>query len=120
VQFVLKRDRQALFRFAPLQGEFAARALRRHGIDTADLNTVYLVVSPETPAEQLLERSRAILFVLQRLGIGWRMLAAVGRLLPRSVADWFYGQVARRRYRVFGRYDTCPLPSLALRARFLE
>jgi predicted DCC family thiol-disulfide oxidoreductase YuxK len=120
VQFVLKRDRRNQFRFAPLQGGFAARALARHGKDPADLDTVYVVVSPEQPDEQLLPRSQAIIYILRRLRRAWPLLAFLGRILPRSLADWLYGQVARRRYRIFGKYDACPLPSSETRARFLE
>jgi len=119
VRFVLKRDRRRLFRFAPLQGETAARTLARHGKDPADLDTVYLVVAPGTPEERLLPRSQAVIYVLRSLGRGWGVLAWFGRLLPPSFADWLYGQVARRRYRVFGRYQACPLPKPETRAKFL-
>ena len=120
VQFVLKRDRRQLFRFAPLQGELAARVLRRHGKDPADLDTVYVVVAPDTPDERLLPRSGAVLFILRNLGLGWRLLALLGRIAPRFLADWLYGQVAQRRYRIFGKYESCPLPSPETRARFID
>jgi len=120
VQFVLKRDRRQIFQFAPLQGLFSARVLRRHGADPSDLDTVYVVLAPNTPEENLFARSRAVLFILQQIGRGWGVLAAVGRLMPKRLADWLYGQVARRRYRIFGRYDACLLPSPETRARFLE
>jgi predicted DCC family thiol-disulfide oxidoreductase YuxK len=119
VQFVLKRDRRKQFRFAPLQGELAARVLHRHGKNPADLDTVYVIVSPEQPEERLLPRSAAVIYVLRMLGRGWGLLALIGRLLPQFFTDWLYRQVARRRYRIFGRYDSCPLPSAETRARFL-
>ena len=124
VQFVLQRDRRGLFRFAPLQGEFAAGVRARHGENPADLDTVYVVLPAEgrtaAAPETLLRRSQAVLYILRQLGAGWRALALVGRLLPHSLADWLYGQVARRRYRIFGRYDACLLPAPEVRARFLD
>jgi predicted DCC family thiol-disulfide oxidoreductase YuxK len=50
----------------------------------------------------------------------WRVAGALLLVVPRTVRDWGYGVVARNRYRVFGRYDVCPLPSEATRDRFLD
>src|SRR6202040_495149 len=44
VQFVLKRDRAAIFRFASLQSPLASRILAGHGKDASDLDTVYVVL----------------------------------------------------------------------------
>jgi predicted DCC family thiol-disulfide oxidoreductase YuxK len=118
-QFILRRDRNATFQFAPLQRPLAARILARHGANPADLDSVYVVLSYNQPDESLLARSDAILFVLKQL----RVCHLAGRLvalLPRSLRDRAYGVVARNRYRVFGRYDSCPIPSPAVRGRFLD
>jgi predicted DCC family thiol-disulfide oxidoreductase YuxK len=48
------------------------------------------------------------------------MMGHLLRLVPRPLRDWGYGVVARNRYRVFGRYDTCPLPTEDTRSRFLD
>ena len=51
VQFVLRRDRRARFRFAALQSDLAAETLRRFGKSAADLDTVYVLTnSAEKPA----------------------------------------------------------------------
>jgi predicted DCC family thiol-disulfide oxidoreductase YuxK len=128
VQFILKRDAAGVFRFAPLQSRLAERVLARHGVQTADLDTVYVVVNPdldgkddeERDEEFLLMRSDAVLFVMGKLGGICSSGAWIPRVLPRAVRNWGYGLVARHRYRVFGRYDTCPLPSEATRGRFLD
>jgi predicted DCC family thiol-disulfide oxidoreductase YuxK len=116
VRFVLRRDRAGRFRFATLQSDYAAAALARHGRDAADLDSVCLVVDPGGPGEQVLARSDAVLAVLHGLGGAWR-LAAIGRWLPRRWRDAAYDALARRRYRWFGRFDQCPIPSPQLRAR---
>ncbi len=92
--------------------------LRRHNRDPHDLDTVYVVVEYDQPAERLLARSDAILFLLKHLGGIWK-LAAVGRILPRTIRDGIYGLVARNRYRVFGKSEACMLPSPESRAKFL-
>jgi predicted DCC family thiol-disulfide oxidoreductase YuxK len=120
VQFILRRDPNAIFRFAALQSHFAAEILTRHGANPTDLDAMYAVISPNQPDECLLARSDAIVFILKQLGGVWRPLAAVLQLIPRVVRDAAYRLVARTRYCVFGRYDSCPVPSEDTRFRFLD
>ncbi|HEX4485222.1 MAG TPA: DCC1-like thiol-disulfide oxidoreductase family protein [Terriglobales bacterium] len=120
VQFILKRDRHDVFRFASLQSEFAARVLSKHGINPETLDTVYLVLHQGDPTERLLSRSDAGLAVMLLLGGIWRAMASVGSILPRFFRDFLYNLIARNRYRIFGKYDTCPLPTSEQRAKFLD
>jgi predicted DCC family thiol-disulfide oxidoreductase YuxK len=120
VQFILRRDRNAIFRFASLQSDLAARILTRHGADPSDLDTVRVVVNPDLPDEYLLSRSDAVLFVLNQLGGLWRPTTSVLQLLPKSLRDAAYKTVARHRYRIFGRSETCILPNHHDRSRFLD
>ncbi len=134
VQFVLRRDPGGAFRFASLQSPLAGGILARHGADAADLDTVYVVVDCDQPDEQLLPRSDAVIFILGHLGGAavptpatptsgssfWRAAGLLLQLVPRLVRDWGYRAVARTRYRIFGRYDACPMPSEDTRWRFLD
>jgi predicted DCC family thiol-disulfide oxidoreductase YuxK len=119
-QFVLRRDPDTIFRFASLQSPFAARILSHHGADPQDLDTVYVVVNFELPDEHLLPRSEAVIFVLKRLGGIWKLLGLFLQLLPTPLRDAAYRVVARNRYRIFGRFETCMLPSGEHRNRFLD
>ncbi len=119
-QFILRRDPDAIFRFASLQSPFAARTLSRHGANLHDLDTVYVVVNHELPDECLLPRSDAIIFVLKQLGGIWKPLGFLFQLLPTPLRDAAYRLVARNRYRIFGRFETCILPSPEHRNRFLD
>lgn len=119
VQFVLKRDRRDRFCFASLQSDFAATILARHGINPQSLDTVYLVQDPGQPDERLLARNEAVREVLNALGPFSRLWAAFLGLLPQTLRDWQYNLVARNRYRLFGKYETCPLPQPADRHKFL-
>ena len=120
VQFILRRDTAGIFRFASLQSPLAQRLLARHGADAHDLDTVYVVVNSDAPGESLLARSEAVAFVLSQLGGMWRAAAVVLKLLPRLLRDFGYDVVARRRYRMFGRSETCILPAPENRDRFLD
>ena len=120
VQFVLRSDPDGIFRFASLQSPFAARILARHGANAADLDTVYLILNHNEPAESLLARSDAVLFILQQIGGTWRTTELLLRAIPRPIREWAYRLVAQNRYRIFGRYDSCPLPTEDTRTRFLD
>jgi predicted DCC family thiol-disulfide oxidoreductase YuxK len=124
VRRTLRRDRDALFRFAPLQGTLARTILARHGVAlppaaSSDPGTIYLVLDYGAAGERLLARSDAVAFIVRYLP-GFSLPAVFFRLLPRFLRDALYNFVARHRYRFFGRYDTCPLPRPEERARFLE
>jgi predicted DCC family thiol-disulfide oxidoreductase YuxK len=133
VQFTLRHDRKAVFRFANLQSSLAARFLTRHHRDPTVLETVYVVVNPvmanrgsapsnlsDSDSELLLSRSEAVIFILNELGGVWRTVGSLVRLMPRFIRDFGYNFVARHRYRIFGRHDACPLPSPQDRHRFLD
>ena len=118
-QFLLKHDSHDRLRFASLQSEFATTLLKRHGLDASDLDTVYVVLNHDERDEQILKRSDAILHLGRELGGIWR-IAAWARILPRSLRDLIYKLVARNRYRVFGKYETCMLPEPQDRKKFLD
>jgi len=112
VDWIIRRDRHAIFRFAPFQGETARERL---GIDTgADLNTI--VLFDEHGQHR---RSVAVVAILLRLGGFWRVCGALLWIVPRPIRNWGYTVIARNRYRWFGRHVTCRLPTPAERARFL-
>ena len=117
VQFILARDPAGVIKFAPLQGEFARQVLKEHPSlrDVDSLILVEAIDEPHTPTV----RSDAILAIADYLGWPWRA-AGILRIVPAVVRDWAYDLFARHRYRLFGRYDACPLPSPAVRARFID
>jgi predicted DCC family thiol-disulfide oxidoreductase YuxK len=120
VQFILRRDRDAIFQFASLQSPFAGRILARHGADPADLDTVYVVLNHDLPDEHLLSRSDAVVFILKQLGDPGRAPAFLLQILPKFLRDWVYNGIARYRYRIFGRSEVCTLSSDADHIRFLD
>ena len=118
VDFLLRADRRGRLRFATLQGPTAARLLAQadHNLD---LETVLYARHPAGARPDLLDRSNAILAILEDLGGPWRAAAAL-RLVPRPLRDAVYRFVAARRYRWFGKRDACRVPTPAERDRFLD
>jgi predicted DCC family thiol-disulfide oxidoreductase YuxK len=119
VQFVLKRDHHDRFRFAALQTDFARVLLQRHGCNPNDLDTFYLALEYGEPNERLLSRNDAAAAVLEELGGIWSVWGRLIKFFPRRIRDWQYNLIARNRYRLFGRYESCPIPDANVRHKFL-
>jgi len=112
VRFVIRNDRHRLFRFVAIQSETGRRLADRYGIDPD---------APETNAVimdgRIFFKSDAALQVLARLP-STRALALV-RAVPPTLRDLAYDRIARNRYRIFGRTETCMVPDMDDRGRFL-
>jgi predicted DCC family thiol-disulfide oxidoreductase YuxK len=119
VSFVLKHDTKAQFRFASLQSARGQSLVWRYKRSTQDLDTVYVVTNYDAGPTEMLERARAGLFVLKALGGPWRWAGILG-FLPNALLDFGYDCIARYRYRIFGKYDRCMLPSAEHRERFID
>jgi predicted DCC family thiol-disulfide oxidoreductase YuxK len=122
VQWLLKRDKFDRFRFAPQQSELARDVLLRHGIDQKAMysdNSVYLVEGLNSRQERLFVRSDVTVHSLLPLGSVWKVVGRCVQIVPRFLRDACYRLVARNRLRLAGRYEVCPLPTAAQRAKFL-
>ncbi len=118
VRLVLRFDRRRTMRFAALQGDFAQNTLQRHA-QLRGVDSLIVVENAGTGQERVHVRSEAVLFIARYLGGAWKA-ATLMRILPRGLRDGAYDLFARHRYRIFGRFDTCPLPAPDVRARFLD
>ncbi len=114
VQFLLRHDHKQALKFASIQGVGGRRLLAEAGLEVDGLQTLLLVDGDRT-----WQHTAAIFRVLHALGWPWR-LAWIAWLVPCLVRDPLYRLVARNRYRVFGRTETCVLPPSSYRARFLD
>jgi predicted DCC family thiol-disulfide oxidoreductase YuxK len=117
VQFILRHEVRHTLRFAPLQSGFAAVMKRGHPeLDEVD-SLVWVEGAPSR--EQVAIRSAAAFKVADYLGGFWKLLL-VFKIVPSFIRDFFYDIFARHRYRWFGKYQSCPIPSADTRSRFLD
>lgn len=119
VQFVLPKDPQGKFQFASLQSQFADHLLKEYSINPKALDTFYVVADYDLPTQRVLSKSDAAGFVLAKLGGVWSLLAFF-RFLPEPIRNFGYDLVAKNRYKIFGKKDSCQLPDPATRDRFIE
>lgn len=111
VDFVMKIDREKRFKFAPLQGEYAQKNLSP--TDVMELKTIIVIIDGKT-----YKKSEAVLNVFQTLGGFWAPFAFL-KSVPSFMRDKAYDTVAANRYTLFGKKDSCRLPTPQERQRFL-
>ncbi len=104
VRFVIRHDKQAVFRFVPVQSERGRMLCRSCGLDPDVIQTVAVIRNGRCYV-----RSDAALVIAEEMGGLWR-LTAVFRLVPVGLRDWLYTLIARNRRRWFGRADECLIP----------
>jgi len=112
VHFVIDRDPSGRFQFAALQSDAGRRLLS--GLPQPLPDSFVLFENG-----RVFTRSAAALRIARGLPFPWPVAWAL-IIVPRPVRDWAYDVVARHRYRWFGRRDTCMVPTLEQRARFLD
>lgn len=112
-QFVLRHDKVRRFRLASMQGAVGAALYRAHGLDPADPVSMLVV-----EGDRVRQDSDAVLSIYEGLGFPWRLMT-VFRIVPPFVRDGVYRWIARNRYRIFGRRDTCWMPTAADKDRVL-
>jgi predicted DCC family thiol-disulfide oxidoreductase YuxK len=123
VRWLLRRDRPNRLRFASSDSDKVAGLLARHGFygsnSATGPETILVVRDHEGPAEQLLVRSDAVVELLGELPRPWPAAGAALKLIPRPLRDLGYRLVARWRYHIWRRLETCPMPTPEERERFL-
>jgi predicted DCC family thiol-disulfide oxidoreductase YuxK len=108
----VRKDKKHLFRFSPLQGTTAADLFK--GVAEEELMRSFWLQD----GKGLHRRSTAMLRVYKGLG-GLTSLAYAFIVVPVPVRDWVYNLVARNRYKIWGRSETCRIPTKEERAYFL-
>ena len=114
VNFIIKRDTIGKFKFAALQSESGQELLKKFGLSADDFDSFVFI-----RGEQYFIKSTAGLNVLKELGGVWKLFYAF-IIIPRPLRDFIYGIVSKTRYRIFGKRDTCIIPTPEIKRRFLQ
>ena len=115
IQFILGHERAPVLRFASLDSDFGQQILTKYAASHHIVPDSILVLN----GDEILTKSSAALFVSGFLKSPWRFLKYT-RYIPRFLRDGVYDIIARSRYRIFGRSDTCMIPTPDLEARFAD
>ena len=113
VKFVLKRDKTAQIRFAPLQSAAGNALCQIHHIDPTALDSFIFIENGS-----IFKQSTAALRICRHLSFPWPLIF-VCIIIPRFIRDRVYNWIARNRYNWFGKKESCMIPTPEVRSRFL-
>ena len=113
VRFIIKRDKEGKFKFTSLQSEPGQQLLERFGLSKNEFESFVLIWG-----DQYYLKSTAALKTLRELGGPWKIFY-VFIWIPRPLRDFLYDIIAKSRYKVFGKRETCMIPTPESNARFL-
>ncbi len=116
VRFMIARDPKARLKFAAIQSDAGRELMRKHGLPDfeGDPDSIVLV-----DGDRVYEQSGAALRIAKSLRFPWPLFWP-WIIVPRFLRDAMYRFVAHRRYKWFGKQETCLVPTPELRARFLS
>lgn len=111
VDFILKVDQREMFKFSPLQSDFAQEHLSPR--DVQNLTSVVVLIDGKS-----YRKAAGVIKALSALGGKWKLISALG-ILPESVLNQGYDLVAKNRYKLFDKKETCRVPTAQERSRFM-
>ena len=114
VKFIIKKERNDELKFAALQSDFAQKFLTQHDFKFIDFDSIIYSVGGK-----LYVKSRAAFEIAVFLKAPWYFVR-IFKFLPEFITDFFYDLIAKNRYKIFGRSDTCIIPSPEIRSRFVD
>lgn len=114
VNFILKRDKKDLYKFAALQSEKGQELLNQIGLSTINFDTFILI-----SGENFYTKSTAVLEIIKNLN-GPLIILYTFIILPKFFRDFVYEVIAKNRYKLFGRREVCRIPSEEERRKFLN
>jgi len=112
--FILKYDKKRVFKLCSVQSKEGKEILDYFGFPTHDYETMIVVEG----ANQF-SQSDAFFHVMSKLGYPWK-LVCIFSLIPKGIRNWLYDRIALNRYRLFGKYDYCSVPSIEHQERFIN
>ncbi len=113
VRRIIRWDKEKVFHFAPLEGQTANEILTPQFPHYLEEETIVLFDDGG-----IYVRSDAALRIMNALRLPFKLIS-VFRLMPPKLRDWVYNKVAANRYRYGPRYESCPIPPVEWRDRFL-
>ena len=114
ILFIIKRDYNDTFRFAPIQSVTGQKLIKEFQFDPTKIDSIVLYI----PEKGLFSRSGAVLRISKDLKFPYN-LYNLFLIIPSFIRNWVYDYIARNRYRWYGKREICMVPSLELKKKFL-
>ena len=111
---IIKYDKKDLFIFTSLQSEIGKKITKELKIDLTKIDSIILY----EPGISYEIKATAALKIMEHFGGIWH-LAKIFWLIPEQVRNIFYDYIAKNRYKWFGKKESCMLPTIEIKNKFL-
>jgi predicted DCC family thiol-disulfide oxidoreductase YuxK len=115
VQFVIQHDGKDVFRFVALQSELGQQILKHIGVNPVNIDSIVLY----EPGVAYYYKSSAAIQIARSLGGFWHF-GTVFKVIPTGIRNLLYDYIAKNRYKWYGKKESCMIPTLELKIKFLE
>jgi predicted DCC family thiol-disulfide oxidoreductase YuxK len=113
IRFIIRHDKGKRIAFTTFQSASGQDILRQYGLSAPDQSTVVYVKKGVA-----FTKSKAVLMILRDLGCCWN-LSYILIHIPFFIRDFIYDLIAKHRYRLFGKRESCMVPTSEIMDRFL-
>jgi predicted DCC family thiol-disulfide oxidoreductase YuxK len=113
INFIIKNDKQDVFRFVALQSETGQKIIKYLGID----NSIDSIILYE-PGYAYFIKSEAVFRIIKHLSSAVKLLL-VFNFIPNGIKNIFYDLIAKNRYNWYGKKESCMMPTEELKRKFI-
>ena len=111
IQFILEKDRKAHFKVTNLQSEFTKTKYP----EVLSVDSVAVILENGN----ILQKSKAVHYILQKIKV-LLLIRILISVLPTFFSNIIYDCVALIRYKLFGKYQQCPILKGDLKNRIIK
>jgi predicted DCC family thiol-disulfide oxidoreductase YuxK len=113
VTYIIKRDKKNVFKFAALQSEIGQQLISKFNIDTSKVDSIIFI-----DGEKHYTKSSAVLHIAKQLSGAYPLLFGF-MVVPKFIRNSVYDYIAKNRYKWFGKKESCMIPTVELKSKFL-
>jgi predicted DCC family thiol-disulfide oxidoreductase YuxK len=115
INYIIAHDKANKFVFAPLQSESAQHLAAFYQVDLEGFNSIVVVHN-----DKIYTQSKAVIHIVKNICTWWLPLAYLAYIIPPFIRNYLYTAFANKRYALFGQSESCMVPTIQIRRKFLS
>ena len=114
VRLIIKLDYKEQFIFCPISSKKGQKIINKFNLELKNIDSIILFKN-----NKITLKSEAVIEILVSLSLLFRFFLIL-KILPSKLLDLIYDFIAKYRYKLFGRKESCIIPDEKYKSRFTE
>lgn len=114
VRLIIKLDYKEQFVFCPISSKKGQKIINKFNLELKNIDSIILLKN-----NKITLKSEAVIEILVSLSLLFRFFLIL-KILPSKLLDLIYDFIAKYRYKLFGRKESCIIPDEKYKSRFTE